>query len=135
MTEVDKILSEAGITPTPVRLMVYKCLANSKTPMSLSDLEDELESIDKSTISRTLSTFKNSHLLHSFNDGSGSVKYEICYSSDHGTHNDMHVHFHCEKCGETICLPDVSVPHVDLPHNYVSHEVSYLIKGLCPKCR
>ena len=128
--EIETILTESGITTTPVRLLVYKALLSSASPLSLSDLETALESVDKSSISRTLNIFRNHRLIHSFNDGSGSVKYEICYSYD----DDRHVHFRCEKCGETICLNHIMIPHVNLPNGYISLEINYVIKGICNKC-
>ena len=134
MKEVEIILSEKGITPTPVRKLVYKCLADARGPLSLSDLEIKLDTVDKSTISRTLSTFKEHQLLHSFNDGSGSVKYELCISDDSGRHDDLHVHFRCKKCGKTICLQEVGVPTVKLPEGYLSHEVNYVVTGICSDC-
>lgn len=44
----------------------------------MSELEDALESVDKSTVFRTLSLFAARHLLHEIEDGSGSTKYCIC---------------------------------------------------------
>lgn len=134
MKDVKDFLKEAGVTPTPVRILVYKCLSQTDMPLSLGDLESLLESVDKSTVSRTLSTFRDHHLIHSFNDGSGSVKYEICRSHNHDHHNDLHVHFRCEKCGMTICLPDVKIPDVDLPSGFVMHEANYVVSGICVDC-
>lgn len=134
MREVEKMLKERGISPTPVRVLVYRCLKDSEQPISLSDLEIRLESVDKSTISRTLSTFRKNHLLHSINDGSGSAKYELCTTHDHALHDDRHVHFRCENCGATICLNSVAVPRVELPEGYIGREISYMISGVCSSC-
>lgn len=133
MKETEAFLEKMGITPTPVRKLVYHCLKNSGGALSLSDLEERLNTIDKSTISRTLNLFKEKHLLHSFNDGSGSMKYEVCTShGDH--HDDLHVHFRCLECGETICLLGLEVPVVELPSGYRVKEVSYVVTGVCAKC-
>ena len=50
------------------------------SPASLFELEAELETLDKSTISRSLALLLEHHAIHSFEDGSGSIKYEICQS-------------------------------------------------------
>lgn len=134
MHEIEEILKSKGIAPTPVRSLVYNCILKSKTPISLTEIEDILESVDRSSISRSLTLFKKHHLLHSFNDGSGSVKYEICHAHDHSLFDDSHVHFRCEKCGLTKCLTDLSIPEVSLPDGYLSHEVSYIIRGICNEC-
>lgn len=132
--EIEKKLRIVQISPTPVRIMIYKCLEDANVPLSLSDIELRLDTVDKSTVSRTLNTFKDHHLIHSINDGSGSVKYELCKSHDKEIHDDQHIHFRCEKCGITSCLTSVKVPVIDLPHGYKVYERSYLITGICPKC-
>lgn len=132
--DIEEILKSAGVAVTPVRIMVYKCLLSSSCPLSLSDIEIELDSVDKSTVSRTLNTFRRHHLIHSFNDGSGSMKYEVCKSTCEDEDDDTHVHFRCEKCGSTFCFPSISIPAVDLPQGYLTHEVSYIISGICPDC-
>lgn len=134
MKETEQLLKTKGVTPTPVRLLVYHELKGATRPLSLSDIETVLESVDKSTISRTLSTFREHHLIHSFTDGSGSLKYEICNSTDTQSDNDKHVHFRCEKCGQTICLTTISVPIVTLPEGFSLHEINYVVSGTCDRC-
>lgn len=135
MEEIAKYLESFGISPTPVRMLVYDCLKKRNKPMSLSDLEVELESVDKSTISRTLATFRGHHLVHTFSDGSGKMKYELCLSPEKDKEEDTHVHFRCEKCGETFCMTTISIPEVQLPAGFVMHECNYIITGICPDCR
>ena len=132
--EIESLLIEMGVNPTPVRILVYKSLSESEKPLSLSDLETKLETVDKSTISRTLTTFKDKHLIHSFNDGSGSTKYEVCKSRKELEESDLHVHFRCENCGVTVCLTTVMIPEVKLPEGYVPREATYIVTGVCPEC-
>ena len=134
MKETEELLSNSGITPTPVRKLVLKCISESQVPLSLSDLEMKLVSVDKSSISRSLSIFKEHHLLHSFSDGSGSVKYELSNVHRHDEANGLHVHFRCERCGMTKCLTSVKIPEVILPKGYVAHESNYVITGICEGC-
>lgn len=134
MSEVEARLQNAGITPTPVRILVFRCLYESTKPMSLAEIETKLESVDKSTISRTLSTFRGFHLIHSFYDGSGSMKYEICHSHNHENDEDNHVHFRCKKCGETQCFADIKIPKVELPEGFVVEDASFIMSGLCKDC-
>lgn len=132
--EILKTLSDAGVSPTPVRILVYKTLSETLFPLSLSDIETLLESVDKSTVSRTLMTFKNHNLVRSFNDGSGSLKYELTHDLKGHLNDDVHVHFRCEKCGVTSCLNDVSVPPIKLPQGFVLKEVNYVVSGFCADC-
>lgn len=130
---IEESLREKGITPTAIRILIYRCLQNASYPLSLSDIEVELGTVDKSTISRTLNIYKEQHLVHALNDGSGAVKYELC-KSDIENHDDMHVHFRCEKCGATICFNEIPIPSVTLPEGYEIQEMSYIVSGVCRNC-
>lgn len=134
MKEIESLLKDSGVTPTPVRMLVARSLRDSVSPLSLSDIEAILESVDKSTISRTLAIFREHHIVHSFNDGSGSVKYELCWSHGQEEDNDRHVHFHCEHCGKTLCLSTLKIPEVKLPDGFHINSVNYVISGICPDC-
>ena len=131
--KIETILKEAGISPTPVRILVYRTLMNSDTPLSLSEIETLLQTVDKSSVSRSLSIFRENHLVHAFNDGSSSLKYECCSSPDSFT-EDQHVHFHCENCGKTDCFSFIKIPEVELPSGYVGKSLNYVVSGLCDKC-
>ena len=114
MTELERLLFEHGIKPTANRLLVLKALAESHRPVTMSELEDAIDSIDKSGIFRTLTLFKENHLLHQIDDGCEGVRYELCHA--HGdTDDDRHVHFHCEVCHRTFCLEDTPIPTVNYP--------------------
>ena len=67
------ILESAGIRPTSTRLLIYEAIARNSDTFSLSTLERQLDSIDKSVIFRTLVLFHEHHLIHSVDDGSGSL--------------------------------------------------------------
>lgn len=127
------LMQEHGIKPTANRIIVAKTLASERNPLSMSELEDRIGSIDKSGIFRTLMLFKEQRLVHVLEDGEG-VRYEICHSHDHNIDNDMHVHFHCEHCGQTTCL-DIPIPEIALPEGYQTQNANFVLKGICPKCR
>ena len=74
-------------------------------------------------------------MLHGFEDGSGSLKYELCDGDDAHTVDDMHTHFFCEACHRTFCMKTTHVPQVALPEGFVQHSVNYVVKGLCADCR
>ena len=128
------LMKEHGIKPTANRIIVAKALSEGIRPLSMTELEDRIGSIDKSGIFRSLTLFKEHHLVHVLEDGDG-VRYELCHSHDHAVDNDMHIHFHCEHCGETICLEDLAIPEVQLPQGYLMHSANFVLKGICPKCQ
>ena len=130
---MEKILQEHGIKATANRLLVLKALAECKRPVTMAELEDKIDSIDKSGIFRTLMLFKENHLLHQIEDGCEGVRYELCHA--HGdVDDDRHVHFHCEVCHRTFCLEEMPIPQVSYPAGYEVETVNYMAKGVCPDC-
>ena len=127
-------LERKGVRATSIRILVLDALMKASGTMSLADLETDLETVDKSSIFRTLEIFEKHHLVHSIDDGTGSVKFEFCEGKDDCTIADMHTHFYCEKCHRTFCLKDISAPLVDLPEGFSARSVNYIIKGICPDC-
>lgn len=133
--ECEQLLTEHGVTPTANRIVVIKALADAERPMSLTELEYKILSIDKSGVFRALSLFRKHRLVHVLEDGSDGVRYELCHSHDgHDTDDDQHVHFYCEHCHRTFCLSDIPIPAVTLPPGYRLTGINYMAKGLCPEC-
>ena len=119
--DYTETLTRHGIRPTAVRLLIYKTALRFHDTFSMSELEDALESVDKSTVFRTLSLFAARHLLHEIEDGSGI--------------DELHCHFHCEACRKTFCLDYTHIPAVRYPAGFEVRQIDYLLKGLCPDCR
>ena len=68
-------LEHRGIKPTATRLLILRAMFRGDETVSLPQLERLLPTVDKSTISRTLSVFLLGKLIHAVDDGSGSLKY------------------------------------------------------------
>ena len=135
MMDAEQRLSIKGLKPTAMRLLVLRALQGVDAPVSLADLCEELDTADKSTVFRILTLFHQHHIVHAIEDGSGSLKYELCAGEHDCTIEDMHVHFYCERCQRTFCLDDVHIPQVALPAGFSQNEVNYMVKGLCKDCR
>lgn len=129
-----ELLEQHNIKPTANRIVVVKALARADRPMSLSELELDILSIDKSGIFRALTLFREHHLVHVIEDGSDGVRYELCMSHHEDEDDDMHVHFHCERCHKTFCMEDLPIPAVPLPEGYEMHTANFVVKGYCPDC-
>jgi Fur family ferric uptake transcriptional regulator len=132
---MEHLLEEHGVKVTPNRLLVARALAEAGRPLSLMELEAELETIDKSAIFRTLGAFKDAHLVHVLEDSGDGVRYELCHSHHNDHDDDIHVHFYCTRCHRTFCLEDTPVPPVKVPEGYEVESVNYLLKGVCPDCK
>lgn len=134
---VDKyatLLSLHDIKPTANRLLIAQALDRASMPLSMRELENTIISIDKSSIFRTLMLFKDCHLVHTIDDGEGGIKYELCRSHDANTDDDEHMHFYCEECHSTICLPDMPMPQVGVPEGCELHRLNIVMRGICSQC-
>lgn len=131
---VASFLESRGVKLTSTRLLVYRALAEHRHPMSLRELDDALDTVDRSTIFRTLSLLLEHHLIHAIEGGTGTALYELCESHDHCTDDDQHVHFFCTRCQRTFCFHSLHVPALPMPDGFRATAVSYLVKGLCPDC-
>ena len=134
MIDIEELLEHHGIKPTANRIVVARTLAGALSPLSLAELERKLLTIDKSGIFRTLTLFREQHLVHVIEGGSEGVKYELCHSHDEQYDEDQHPHFVCERCQQTFCLDTQPVPQVLLPPGFQAHSANLIIKGLCPDC-
>ena len=92
------------IKPTAMRLLILKTMLETEEAVSLLDLENRLDTVDRSTIFRTVMLFLAHHLVHCVDDGSGSLKYAVCDNSCTCSVDDLHTHFYCESCHRTFCL-------------------------------
>ena len=131
----EQMLSERAIKITALRTLILKVMSGSNVAMSLTDLENALETVDKSTISRTLNLFHEKHLIHSIDDGTGSVKYSVCSDDCDCILEDQHIHFHCNQCNKTFCFRKTSIPVITLPIGFQVENVNFVLKGLCASCR
>jgi len=133
--DLEVILTKKEINPTAMRLLVLEFMLKQSAAISLRDLEKGLEPSDRITLYRVLKKFEEKGLVHSIDDGSGASKYALCAADcGAGHHHDLHVHFFCNACKETSCLPKSNIPQVILPEGFLSEEVNLMVKGTCNKC-
>lgn len=135
MTQSEQILKNRNLRLTKSRAAVLDFFLEQKYAIPHSDIEVELEQLDRVTIYRTLSSFLEKGLIHEINDGSGAIKYAIC--KEHcidGKHLDNHVHFKCTRCEQTSCLESIHIPRLELPQGYKVKNASLLMEGVCKEC-
>ena len=133
--DIEEILNGKGVKPTANRILVLKELMKASHPVNLADLEAMLEfSMDKASIFRVLVLFAEKDVVHVIEDGSRSLKYELCHSGNKHSIADQHAHFYCERCKEIYCIESARVPLIDIPDGFTPHSINYMIKGVCPKC-
>jgi Fur family ferric uptake transcriptional regulator len=135
METIEQLLISKNIRVTAMRLLIYKFLAEKQIAVTLSDIENVFEKVDRTTLYRTIKTFEEKAIVHQINDGTGITKYALCEQGcDCDIKKDLHLHFHCNNCGETICLTDHKIPQIKVPESFISENVNLVVKGICDKC-
>jgi Fur family ferric uptake transcriptional regulator len=133
--EIDEKLTEKNIKPTAMRQLVLEVILKNKRALSLIDIEKQFENVERTTIYRTLKTFEENRLIHSIDDGTGSVKYALSQDTCECQPKDLHVHFLCNRCKNTYCLNDISIPTIKLPKSFSLESVNMVVKGVCSNCK
>lgn len=135
MKTVETVLESKNIRVTAMRLLIYKFLADKKVAVTLSDIENTFEKADRTTLYRTIKTFEEKNIVHQIDDGTGVLKYALCEKDCNcEIETDLHLHFHCNNCNETICLTNHKIPQIKVPDGFVSENVNLVVKGVCDKC-
>lgn len=133
--DIIQQLEAKGIKPTANRILVLKTLSSSSMPLSLSNIEKLLVSMDKSSIFRVLTLFLEHDVVHAFEDGRGILNYELCEEDGKCDHHDGHIHFYCESCQRSFCMSEIHIPSFELPEGFLPHSISFVINGECPECK
>lgn len=132
--ELEQLLLKRHVQPTAVRLMVLKALSEATQSLSLLDLDNLLDTVDRSSIFRTLTLFHSHRVVHGIDDGTGSFKYALCDTDCDCEHDGEHTHFHCTKCNRTFCFKNIPTPLISLPKGFQLTSVNYVVTGICPQC-
>ncbi len=135
METIEQILVSKNIRVTAMRLLIFKFLAKKQVAVTLSDIEKAFDKADRTTLYRTIKTFENKGVVHQIDDGTGINKYALCElncNCEFGT--DLHLHFHCNYCNNTVCLTDHKIPKIKVPEGFVSENMNLVVKGICDKC-
>jgi Fur family transcriptional regulator, ferric uptake regulator len=130
-------LQEAGIAKTSQRLAVLNILLAATMPLSANAIRQNLQtqaSIDKVTVYRILSLFKQHRMIREIASAGGANYFEMATLE-----NPLHPHFSCRNCGVLTCL--APLPFSQAPELFLSKDdysidhVEINISGLCACCR
>ena len=135
METIEQVLESKNIRVTAMRLLIYKFLAENQVAATLSDVENAFEKADRTTLYRTVKTFVERDIVHQIDDGTGIVKYALCEQNcSCEIETDLHLHFHCNNCNETVCLTEHKIPKIKVPDGFISENINLVVKGVCDKC-
>jgi len=132
---IEELFESKSIRITAMRLLIYKFLVEKQIAVTLSDIENAFDKADRTTLYRTIKTFEEKGIVHQIANGTGITKYALCEQGcSCEIETDLHLHFHCNNCDETICLTDHKIPQIKVPEGFVSENVNLVVKGICDKC-
>ncbi|QNJ99099.1 Fur family transcriptional regulator [Constantimarinum furrinae] len=135
MKEIENTLKNKNVRPTAMRILIYKYMAEKEIAVALTDIENAFTKADRTTLYRTLKTFEERGIVHQIDDGTNISKYALCEPGCNcEIEQDLHLHFHCNNCDETVCLTEHKIPQVNLPDGYIAENANLVIKGICEKC-
>ena len=101
--KIEQKLIAKDVKPTAMRLLVLEYFESINTAISLRQIESHFDNSDMSTLYRTLKKFVEHNILHTIDDGTGTIKYAKCIEGCICAKEDLHYHFHCLNCKKTIC--------------------------------
>lgn len=132
---LKEILESHNLRTTDCRKKVLRFFMNREAALSQSDLENQFKQYDRVTLYRTLNSFLASGIIHKIPNYQGVATYglsrETCSPNDH---DDNHIHFKCNHCGQIQCLDDKLVPEVTVPKGYKIEAVNMIVDGICAQC-
>ena len=133
---INTILKQFKLRNTDCRIDILDLFLDKDFALSNADIEENVnKSFDRVTVYRTLKTFLSKGIIHKVLDDSGILKYALCKDEcQEQNHHHQHVHFKCNKCGQTNCLDSVQIPSINLPEGYQFIESNLLINGICVNC-
>ncbi|MEM6524520.1 MAG: transcriptional repressor [Bacteroidota bacterium] len=135
VAHLRNILESHSLRITDCRKNVLQFFLNRESALSQSDLENAFTQYDRVTLYRTLNSFLASGIIHKIPNSRGVATYGLCRdtcSPNH--HDDNHIHFKCNHCGEIQCLDDQLIPEVTMPKGYLMETVNMIVDGVCAKC-
>jgi Fur family ferric uptake transcriptional regulator len=130
-------LQKAGISKTLQRLAVLDILLKATSPLSVNTIRQLLETkanIDKVTVYRILSLFRQRGIIREISSAGGANYFEMATLE-----NPLHPHFSCRNCGAFTCLAPMSfIQAQELILSEDDYSIDFIeinISGTCAGCR
>ncbi|MDO9558502.1 MAG: transcriptional repressor [Syntrophales bacterium] len=130
-------LQGAGLSQTTQRMAVLEIIIKADGPLSAADIlnrTDPKQKINKVTIYRILSSFKERRIIRELPTDQGMNLYEMACR-----HNPIHPHFYCKTCRIMSCLPPLTLSQaMDWfagSNAFRIDDVHVNLSGVCRRCR
>ena len=130
-------LRKAGLSRTTQRMAVLKVMIQADGPLSVGEVlkrTDLEQRINKVTVYRILSSFKENSIIRELPTDHGMSLYEMAC-----LHNPVHPHFYCKTCRTMSCLPPLRLSQaLDWfagPSTFRIDDVHVHVNGVCRQCQ
>ncbi len=135
--QIDDILKNNHLSVTGGRRKILELFLSNPGALSHGDIEKKAgEKFDRVTVYRTLQAFLGKGLIHTIPTADNSIRYALCRDNcSAGHHHDNHIHFICNRCGNTICLEETTIPQVRLPKGFEASQIEMVVNGVCRDCK
>ncbi len=133
--ETVAVLREAGHRLTPQRLVILSILRHAEGHVTAAEILESVRQqypyVDISTVYRTMSAFKELHLVSETDMGTGEYSYEW-------TMPEPHHHLICRECGAEISLDNKYLQSIGRKllkdYGFRAEPGHFAIFGLCQAC-
>lgn len=129
-------LRGAGLSQTGQRVAVLTVMIRADGPLSAGEIlnrTDPGQKINRVTVYRILSSFRDSRIIRELPTDRGVKLYEMACR-----HNPAHPHFYCKACRTTTCLQPVRLSKAARwlagPEAFRIDDVQVHVTGICRQC-
>lgn len=128
-----ELIAARGGRVTRTRVAVIETLQRSAHPLSHDEIGAALDAAgtahDRVTLYRALDWLVEQGIAQRIAGGERAWRFEI----RGGGHR--HAHFHCERCGQIVCLEDVpAAAAAHLPAGFELERTELVLHGACADC-
>jgi Fur family ferric uptake transcriptional regulator len=129
-----ELLHSVNLRRTSPRVAILAVLLGADRPLAQQQIAAKLGAHrpDRVTTYRTLETFVKAGIVHKAFLQDRKWHFELAHNC---TENQCHPHFTCNNCGQTHCLPEMSLPMAKSPRKgFIIRHQQTRFEGLCPEC-
>ncbi|PKO56646.1 MAG: transcriptional repressor [Azoarcus sp.] len=129
-----ELITRHGGRVTRTRVAVVTALQDSAQPLSHEELGTALAAIDiphdRVTLYRALDWLVEQGIARRIAGSDRAWRFEMVRP-----HSHRHAHFHCDRCGQVICLEGLQPsPSVNLPDGFQLDRAELVLHGACATC-
>jgi Fur family ferric uptake transcriptional regulator len=129
-----ELLASHGGRATRTRIAVVEALSAGGQPLTHDEIGAALAAAgvahDRVTLYRVLDWLVERGLARRVAGENRAGRFELASADGH-----CHAHFHCARCGQVICIEDMSPAlSTPLPPGFQLDHAELVLHGACPAC-